>query len=493
MINRINNYFRDMTIRGKIQAYILAFLMALMAALWVIQVVFFNSLYKIVKRGETTEIAQLTAQVINGEQRIERLVEEVAEKEVCIVVLDGDMQQIQSIDGPKDCIIHKMTYQEKVDIIKQLKNRNNLFLEYTREDVTYRLVTHSGSKDFRLFSDEYDIETFVYANRITANDGEEYSILINAQAIPIDSVIDTSRMVLAIVTMFAFVFAFLLLIFISKIISDPIEQINKKAKILAQGQYDVKFDAKGYKEINELSATMDFTAKELSNLEKLRREFVANVSHDLRTPLTMISGYAEVMRDIPGENTAENAQVIINETKRLSEMVSDVLSISKIQSGVIKPNMENYNLTESLRSITRNAADMLKGEGFKVVFNSDKDVIVCADKTMIDRSFYNLLTNAVNYSGERKEIIVNQIVKRNYIRIEVTDFGSGIDKHILPYIWERYYKGSKNNVNSVKSSGLGLSIVKTFVEANGGSCGVKSKVNEGSTFWFELVYNQSYI
>lgn len=486
MVDRIKTYFRDMTIRGKIQSYILAFLMILMATLWVIQVVFFNTIYKLVKRQEATEVAQLVAQVINGQQRIERLVEEVAEKEVCIVVFNSEMQQIQSLDGPRDCIIHKMSYQEKADIINGLKNTNNRFLEYTQEDVTYRLVTHAGSRDFRLFNDEDDVETFVYVNKIVSDDGEEYSILVNAQAIPINSVISTSRMVLAIVTMFAFVFAFLLLIFISRIISDPIEQINKKAKILAQGKYDVDFDAKGYKEINELSETMAFTAKELSNLEKLRREFVANVSHDLRTPLTMISGYAEVMRDIPGENTAENAQVIINETKRLSDMVSDVLSISKIQSGAIKPNLESYNLTENIRNITKNLSDMLKGMDFKVEFNSDRDVFVTADKTMIDRSFYNLLANAVNYSGDRKEIIVNQIVKRNFVRIEVIDFGRGISEHTLPYIWERYYKDDKNSMYGIKSSGLGLSIVKTFIEAHNGTCGVKSKVGEGSTFWFEI-------
>ena len=486
MVDRIKTYFRDMTIRGKIQSYILAFLMILMATLWVIQVVFFNTIYKLVKRQEATEVAQLVAQVINGQQRIERLVEEVAEKEVCIVVFNSEMQQIQSLDGPRDCIIHKMSYQEKADIINGLKNTNNRFLEYTQEDVTYRLVTHAGSRDFRLFNDEDDVETFVYVNKIVSDDGEEYSILVNAQAIPINSVISTSRMVLAIVTMFAFVFAFLLLIFISRIISDPIEQINKKAKILAQGKYDVDFDAKGYKEINELSETMAFTAKELSNLEKLRREFVANVSHDLRTPLTMISGYAEVMRDIPGENTAENAQVIINETKRLSDMVSDVLSISKIQSGAIKPNLESYNLTENIRNITKNLSDMLKGMDFKVEFNSDRDVFITADKTMIDRSFYNLLANAVNYSGDRKEIIVNQIVKRNFVRIEVIDFGRGISEHTLPYIWERYYKDDKNSMYGIKSSGLGLSIVKTFIEAHNGTCGVKSKVGEGSTFWFEI-------
>ena len=121
MIYRIKKYFNDMTIRGKIQSYILAFLMVLMAILWVIQVVFFNSIYKLVKRQEATEVAKMMVQVINGTQRIEKLVEEVAEKEVCIVVFNSKMQQVQSLDGPRECIIHKMSYQEKLDIINGLK------------------------------------------------------------------------------------------------------------------------------------------------------------------------------------------------------------------------------------------------------------------------------------------------------------------------------------------------------------------------------------
>ena len=483
-VRAFKTYFQNMSIRAKIHIYIMAFLFILMVSLWIIQVVFFNSIYKLVKRQEATEVAQVMERVINGEQRIERLVEEVAEKEVCIVVFNSEMQQIQSLDGPRDCIIHKMSYNEKVDIINGVKNTNNRFLEYTQEDVTYRLVTRSGSRDFRLFNSEEDVETFVYVNKIVDKNGEEYSILVNAQAIPFDSVINTSRTVLSVVTMFAVVFAFMLLIFVAKTISDPIEQINDQAKILAGGVYKVDFNVKGYKEINELSDTMAYTANELSNLERLRQEFIANVSHDLRTPLTMISGYAEVMRDIPGENTPENAQVIINETKRLNNIVSDVLSISKVQSGAAKPNMQAFNLTESIGQIVQNMSDMLKGEGVTITFNYDGEVTVNADQTMINRSFYNLLSNAISYSTDRKEVVVNQTVKDEKVKIEVIDFGKGISEHTVPYIWERYYKDTSNKTKGTNSSGLGLSIVKTFIEAHNGTCGVKSKEGEGSTFWF---------
>ena len=129
---------------------------------------------------------------------------------------------------------------------------------------------------------------------------------------------------------------------------------------------------------------------------------------------------------------------------------------------------------------------MLKSDGFTIIFNCDREIWINADKNMIDRSFYNLISNAVNYSGERKEIVINQHIKRNAVRVEVTDFGKGIAEDIKPYIWERYYKDNNSRTNSVKGSGLGLSIVKTFVESHGGICGVKSKENQGSTFWFEI-------
>ena len=216
-----------------------------------------------------------------------------------------------------------MPYNEKVDIAKNIISVEDTkrFLEYEQEDTTYRLVTKSSSSEFRLFKEENTLETLVFVNQVPDGKGGNYVILINAQAAPMDSVINTSRTVLYYVTFITVFLATILNLIVARIISKPILQINEKAKILASGNYDVSFEAEGYKEIKELSETMSYTAEELSNLEKLRREFIANVSHDLRTPLTMIGGYAEVMRDIPGENSVENAQVIIDETKRLSNMV----------------------------------------------------------------------------------------------------------------------------------------------------------------------------
>ncbi|MBR5252063.1 MAG: HAMP domain-containing histidine kinase [Oscillospiraceae bacterium] len=479
---------KNLSIKYKINIYIMAFLALLLVTLWVFQVVFFNAMYKQAKKSEAQDIAQTTVGVINGEIPIEQLVEEVAEKEVCIIVLNNDMEQIQSLDGPKDCVIHKMPYNEKVDIAKNIISVRDTkrFLEYEQEDATYRLVTNSYSSEFRLFREKNILETLVYVNQVPDGNGGNYVILVNAEAAPMDSVINTSRTVLSYVTIVTIILATVLNFIIAKSISRPILQINEKAKMLASGDYDTEFKAEGYREIYELSQTMANTAEELSKLEKLRQEFIANVSHDLRTPLTMIGGYAEVMRDIPGENSAENAQVIIDETKRLSNMVTDVLNIAKIQSGSAKPNKEEYNFTHSIQQIVQNMAELMKGEGYRIVFNFDDAVVVNADRTLIDQCFYNLLSNAVVHSKDNRDIIVTQYADDVQVKIEVQDFGEGISPQVLPHIWERYYKDTRESGKKVKSSGLGLSIVKTFIDAHDGRCGVVSEKGKGSTFWFSI-------
>lgn len=480
--------FKNISIKHKINIYIMAFLAVLLIVLWIWQVVFFNAMYKQAKKSEAKDVAQLTAQVINGEVAIEKLVEEVARKEVCIVVLNNDLQQIQSLDGPKECVIHKMPYNEQADIAKNILSVEDTkrFLEYEQNDATYRLVTKSYSSEFRVFREENTLQTLVYVNQVPDGDGGYYVILVNAQAVPMDSVVNTMRTVLTYVTVITIVFATILNFIIAKSISKPILQINEKAKVLAQGNYDIDFEAEGYKEINELSKTMSHTARELSNLERLRQEFIANVSHDLRTPLTMIGGYAEVMRDIPGENSAENAQVIIDEAKRLSNMVNDVLNLAKVQSGASKLNRINYNITDSIRHIIQNVTEMIKNAGYEIEFNYDAEAEITADQTMINQCFYNLLVNALGHNTNSKKVVVSQKVNNGNIVIEVRDFGKGISPESLKHIWERYYKDTSHKHTNVKSSGLGLSIVKTFIEAHDGECGVMSKEGEGSIFWFSI-------
>jgi len=280
--------------------------------------------------------------------------------------------------------------------------------------------------------------------------------------------------------------ALLLALFISRRVSKPIININASAKELAKGNYDINFDTKGYREIAELANTLNFAAVELGKTENLRRELIANISHDLRTPLTMIIGYAEVIRDLPGENTPENLQVIIEESRRLSSLVNDVLDISKLQSGTQEINLTSYNLTESVTNIIKRFSKLTEQEGYKITYINDGDVFVKADELKISQVIYNLLNNAITYTGADKTITVRQRCDNGKVRIEVIDTGDGIEPEKLNDIWDRYYKVDKKHKRAQIGTGLGLSIVKAILEQHNEKYGVQSTVGHGCMFWFEL-------
>jgi len=160
--------------------------------------------------------------------------------------------------------------------------------------------------------------------------------------------------------------------------------------------------------------------------------------------------------------------------------------MSKLENEMEKLNTSRYNLTQSISETAKITEKLLKQEKFKIVFSHDGDVYVDADKAKIDRVFYNLLTNAINYSGKSRNILVEQTITDNRVRISVIDYGEGIAEADLPFIWDRYYKSGKAHKRAVTGSGLGLSIVKKIIDIHGGKYGVVSETGKGSTFWFEL-------
>ena len=250
------------------------------------------------------------------------------------------------------------------------------------------------------------------------------------------------------------------------------------------------FSGEGFKETRELAETLNYAASELSKNDRLSKELIANISHDLRTPLTMITGYSEVMRDIPGENTPENVQVIIDEANRLSELVSALLDLSKLQAGAGRLDISRFDLTETIMDAMYRYSKLTERYGYRIEFYSDRNVMIDADRAMLLQVLYNLINNAINYIGEDKLVIVEQTVKQDAVRISVTDHGEGIAPEQLPYIWDRYYKVDKVHRRATVGTGIGLSIVKGVLESHGAAYGVDSTPGVGSTFWFEISVSQ---
>ena len=422
-------------LQWKIFVFLLGFCALLLVILWLFQTVFLSDMYKIIRKVEM-------------------------EKAITLVE--------KNIDNPK---LKDVLYE----------------LELTKE-ITVR-PTQNFLPPVMLVPDRRDRrlpETITKVHEFVLKDGSKISLTFYAMITPVDATVFTLQMQLFIITAIMVLLATLLAIIISKLISNPIEQVNKSAKVLAKGNYETEFHGRGFLEIKELSDTLNTAASELSKVDRLRRELMANISHDLRTPLTFIYSYAEMMHDFPLEVTPEQTQIIMDETKRLTSLVNDVLDISSLETGIAKLNIINYNLTESLRKTINRMSELVKNEGYKLDFKYDEEVNLLADEVKITQAFYNLLLNAITHSGNDKAVIVRQFIIESIVRIEVIDHGEGIKQSDLPYIWERYYKVDKKHKRPIVGTGLGLSIVKKVIEMHSGEYGVESELGKGSVFWFQL-------
>ena len=332
-----------------------------------------------------------------------------------------------------------------------------------------------------------NVENMVYAAIARQGTESEVFVLVTSSITPLSNTLEIMRGQLLWVSLVFVILSLVFSLYASRRIAKPISKTNSAAKELAKKNYEVEFDAKGYLEVKELNDTLNYTKTELAATEKLQRELIANISHDLRTPLTMITGYGEVMRDLPGENTPENIQIIIDEATRLSTLVNDLLDLSKLQSGALLAEKKRFCLTDSIRDIFARYAKLVEQDGYNIIFEAQEDVYINADELRISQVIYNLVNNAVNHVGEDKTVIITQkVMKGGKVRIEVTDHGEGIPADKLEYIWERYYKVDKEHKRGVIGSGLGLSIVKSILDAHNAHYGVRSTLGKGSTFWFEI-------
>ena len=347
----------------------------------------------------------------------------------------------------------------------------------------------SGAVSFKISSGVDKYSTLAYARYLRKAEDNEVYLYIFSPLYPVSSTVEILKDQLFYVTLITLIGAFSLAIYFANRISKPIKDITTTAKDMGRGNYNVKFVGNSYSEINNLAAALNTATYELGNADARQKDLIANVSHDLKTPLTMIRSYAEMIRDLSGDNPEKrntHLQVIIDESERMSHLVSDMATISAMQTKKIVLEKTAFDLSAVSASILASYDIYQEQDGYDFVFNAPKDCIVFADKDRIAQVISNLTTNAVKYCGEDKYIALTiRKIGRKY-RLEVSDHGPGIKPEELPHVWERYYKTSTNYVRETSGTGLGLSIVKEILMLHNANYGVESKVGQGSTFWFEL-------
>ena len=291
------------------------------------------------------------------------------------------------------------------------------------------------------------------------------------------------------ITIMVIILACLISYFLSNKITEPITKITKKAKELGEGNYNIKFDSSDVLEIDELANTLNHVSHDLSKIDELRRDLLANVSHDLKTPLTMIRAYAEMVRDITykdKEKMDKDLNVIIAETERLNILVNDILDLSKMQADADKLNIQQFDLCEVIKEVMLRYDILKTTEDYNFVVELPNKAIVKADKQKIIQVIYNLVNNAINYTGNDKKVFVRVLQSKKEFIVEVQDTGKGIKKEEIPYIWDKYYKNDKKHQRNVLSTGIGLSIVKEVLTKHKFDFGVKSVPKKGSTFYFKI-------
>ena len=463
------------------------FSLVVVAIAWITQVLMSDALYANVKQREVETVSDNIKEMIRSDvDNISEEIERDAERyDVCVnlySINDGEYKEECSVIVFVESLLANLKDENVRHFYNQAQKNKGVFT--TRMAFDQRPgVPQDVDQELSIVS--------IHAEIIDGGDRGEYLVLINSVVTPIETARKT------IFAQFSYIMFFLIIgtvataFLLSKLISKPLSGMNESAKQLAQGNYDVDFDVGGYREINELSMTLNYAARELSKNDNLQKELIANISHDLRTPLTMIKGYSEMMRDIPGENTPENVQAIIDETERLSMLVNDLLDLSKIESGTKEFAPESFDLTGAVAEVIERYEKMNSAKGYNIEFIYDGNVLVSADKSMILQVIYNFINNAINYCGDDLYIGVRQDILTNttgekVARLSIIDHGVGIEPDKLPLIWDRYYKVDGVHRRAVVGSGLGLSIVKKILTRHNASYGVESKLGEGSIFWFEL-------
>ncbi len=486
---------KGMSIRWKLFGFFMLFILFALVAVWVLQIYLLDTFHEFIKRKEL-EAASIHLAESVGTDNLHALSCTYTERQsINVFIYQVEGRSVTAIFTPEmggESAIPAPSMKILASYYTLAKENGNCY-EGQHEWLTNNEILDSEFPISILDRENYKNSKIPAENirlfhvRIAEDaEGTEYMILLTSFLLPLNSTSETLRYQFVWIVIFFLILAAITAFVLYKRISKPLISMNIAAKQLAMGNYDVEFSGSGYRETRELADTLNYASGELSKVDHLQKELIANISHDLRTPLTMIKGYAEVMRDIPGEISPENMQIIVDETARLTALVNDLVDLSKIQAGVDQYQMIPMPLTEVLRETVERYDTFTQHQGYCLLLSAEEEAWVVGDRKMLEQALYNLINNAINYTGEDKIVRVSQSIRDNVCRVSISDTGDGIPQEQLPLIWDRYYKIDRVHRRARIGTGIGLSIVKGVFEAHCASYGVNSTVGSGSTFWFEL-------
>jgi signal transduction histidine kinase len=313
------------------------------------------------------------------------------------------------------------------------------------------------------------------------------------------------------VGIFATFISVIVIILLSKTISRPIMELSGISERMSELDFDAKYQPKKHSSreledlgshMNKLSETLEATISELKaannelqkdiqkkeQIDEMRREFLSNVSHELKTPLALISGYAEGLRE--GVNDSEESrnfycEVITDESEKMNRMVNKLLTLNQLEFGNEKVEMVRFDITELIRGVIASSSLLAQQSGIEIIFEEEKPTYVWGDEFKIEEVVTNFLSNALHYAEGEKKIRIFYAFHDNLLRVSVFNTGKPIPEEDIDKIWIKFYKVDKARTREYGGSGIGLSIVKAIMDSLHRECGVINH-SDGVEFWMEL-------
>ena len=489
---------RSIGIRGQLMSFLCFICLLLVALFWFLSTQLLEPLY-------TTHIQkQLTAQ---AEAIVAQLDEAIAEGETlsywafgsrlyvntsffsslqddifenggmssfCIDISDTTLRQIYKIDNLAYCNLHRT---RPTDSTAEQSS-------YTTARAMRQLCRETGGCVRKINPPSPSGSVQLMVGRMTA-DGS-YTVLVTTSLMHVAEAGKVMSTVLPLAAALIFAFSMSAAWLFSEWFTKPLRALSAAARQVAQGDYAVHVESTRNDELGELAQEFNHMAQEVQHASQMQRDLLANVSHDLRTPLTLIKGYAETVRDITGDDKAhrdEQMNIIVDETDRLTALVSSVMELSKVSSGAIKCEKVHFDMGQLCDEVSERYDAVCAQNGWQLRLElPEEELPVCADPDMMQRALHNLLGNAMHHIGPDGIFVLRALRCPEGVRVEVEDHGPGISAEDLPYIFDRYYR-SRSDAGK-QGTGLGLSITKAIFQQHGFRFGVHSTVGKGTVFWF---------
>ena len=451
------------SLKRKIWQYLIIFSLVIILFLWLFQVIFINKYYEYTKTKDIKHIANKLLTAYNSENIYNTLDEISYQENLCIEITSSNSTLYRS-STTSNCLFSKGVLKES-------------FINSGNKEETYNLQ-----------NPQFANKTILEAIKL---DDNLYAFLSTSLE-PLDSTAKILKEQLTIISVLILSLSLLIGYFISKRLSKPIVDISQKANLISKGKIKKEFTSDSdILEIEDLNNSLNEMMVELGKTEELEKDLLANVSHDLKTPLTMIKAYAEMVRDLTyndKEKRNSNLNIIIEETDRLALLVNDILTLSKLQQSMDNLTLSEFDLILLIKNILKRFTIYEEKYGYNIIFKHTniRKLMIKADQKKIEQVLYNLIINAINYTGSDMKVVINISKVNNLYKIEVIDSGKGIDTKDLDNIFDKYYKSEKKHKRNLYGTGLGLSIVKSIFILHDYKYGVDTKKGKGSSFYFYI-------